>query len=57
MRHIEVRDLWLQEQVRSGRVKVVKIKCEENAADLMTKYLKKDECIERLLGLGINWVE
>ena len=25
MRHIEVRDLWLQEEVRNGKVKVEKI--------------------------------
>ena len=55
MRHIEVRDLWLQEQVRSGKVKVEKVLGTENAADLMTKFLSKNECIERLRGLAIEW--
>ncbi len=48
MRHIEVRDLWLQEEVRMGKVKVLKIHGKENPADLMTKFLKKSEVIERL---------
>ena len=54
MRHIEVRDLWLQEEIRKGKVKVLKIPGKENPADLMTKFLKKSEVIERLAGLGIE---
>ena len=45
MRHIEVRDLWLQEEVRNGKVKVVKVTGTENPAELMTKFLKKGECV------------
>ncbi len=57
MRHIEVRDLCLQEVIRKGKVKVIKIPGKENPADLMTKFLKKSEVIERLAGLGIEWIE
>ena len=57
MRHIEVRDLWLQEEVRNGKVKVEKILGTENPSDLMTKCLKKCEVIKRLGGLGIEWRE
>ena len=39
MRHLEVRDLWLQEEVLKGCVKVEKIPGESNPADLMTKFL------------------
>ena len=39
MRHIEVKDLWLQEAICRSRLKVVKIKGEENPADVFTKYL------------------
>ena len=42
MRHIEVRDLWLQEEVRNGKVKVEKVKGTENPADLMTKCLSQE---------------
>jgi hypothetical protein len=57
MRHIEVRDLWLQTEVREGKVTVVKIRGDENPADLMTKFLKKSEVIQRLKGLGIEWID
>ena len=39
MRHIEVKDLWLQEAICRSRLKVVKIRGEENPADVFTKYL------------------
>ena len=48
MRHIEIRDLWLQKEVREGRVRVVKIPGEKNPADLMTKYLGVDVIRQRL---------
>ena len=54
MRHIEVRDLWLQEEVRKGGVRVVKLAGEENPADLMTKYLHEKEIIIRLEGMGME---
>ncbi len=38
-------------------MKVLKIPGQENPADLMTKFLKKSEVIERLAGLGIEWIE
>ena len=39
MRHLQIRDLWLQKGVAEGRVEVDKVKGEENPADLMTKVL------------------
>ena len=54
MRHIEVRDLWLQEEVRKGGVRVVKLAGEENPADLMTKYLHEKEIVIRLGGMGME---
>ena len=39
MRHIEVKDLWLQECVKNGRFRLFKVCGERNPADLMTKYL------------------
>ena len=43
MRHIEVRDLWLQAEVAAGKVKVIKVKGDENPADLMTKFLRVED--------------
>ncbi len=39
MRHIEIRNLWLQKAVREGNVELSKIPGESNPADLMTKIL------------------
>ena len=38
MRHLEVKLLWLQEAVRSGRLVVAKVKGTANVADALTKY-------------------
>ena len=37
LRHIRVQYLWLQERVREGEVKVLKIPGEDNPADIFTK--------------------
>ena len=41
VRHIEVCQLWLQEKVRKGDIKVVKVGTHENVADALTKYVSK----------------
>ena len=38
MRHIEVKELWLQAAVKEAKVKLHKIAGESNPADLLTKY-------------------
>ena len=43
MRHIEIRYLWLQQEVREGKLKVRKVPGIENPADLMTKVLHRKE--------------
>ncbi len=48
MRHLEIRDLWLQREVGLGKVVVVKIEGPKKPADLMTKYLKSQEIKDRL---------
>ena len=53
MRHIEVRDLWLQEEVRKGDVVVEKILGTDNPADLMTKFLHMKEIEHRLGEMGM----
>ena len=54
MRHIEIRDLWLQKEVREGRLKVRKISGSENPADLMTKILNIGEIEERLRRMNLR---
>ena len=37
LRHVDVRLLWVQELVRSGRIKLRRVKGEHNPADMLTK--------------------
>ena len=56
MRHLEIRDLWLQEEVAKGTVKVERVRGVENPADLMTKVLTREEIRERLERMSI-WMD
>ena len=40
MRHLEVRDLWLQKEVADDKLKVYQVDGSDNPAGLMTKFLK-----------------
>ena len=59
MKHLEIRDLWLQREVGLGRVIVNKVEGPRNPADLMTKYLKRWEIELRLklTGIRVDWEE
>ena len=39
VRHIETCQLWVQQEVHKGRLKVVKVQGKINIADVMTKHL------------------
>ena len=39
VRHIEVNQLWLQEKVAQGKIKIVKVHGSANLADHLTKFL------------------
>ena len=54
MRHLELRDLWIQKEVREGKLEVSKIGGDENPADLMTKLLSLEEIEVRLRGMNIR---
>ena len=54
MRHLEIRDLWLQKEIRDGKVEVHKVLGTENPADLMTKILTAGEIEDRLRGMSIR---
>eukprot|EP00973_Karenia_brevis_P004010 552149-Karenia_brevis.AAC.1 len=42
MKHLEIRDLWLQKEVYDGKL-VHKVPGEENPADLMTKVFRNKD--------------
>ena len=56
MRHLEVRHLWLQEEISSHRVQLRKVAGEANPADLMTKYLSIRQVLKCLEFLGLRWI-
>ena len=39
MRQLEVSQLWLQEKVANGDIKLIKVPGEDNAADALTKHV------------------
>ena len=56
MRHLQIRDLWLQDEVEHGRLVVHKVKGDQNPADLMTKVLSLKEVVDRLSWMNL-WAE
>ena len=54
MRHLEIKDLWLQKEVNDGKVVVSKVRGDLNPADLMTKILGVKEIHQRLDGMNIR---
>ncbi len=43
MRHIEVRELWIQDRVAKGELKIVKVKGEENVAGGLMKQVDRQK--------------
>ena len=56
MRHVEVKDLWLQELVQKGRLHVLKINGLVNVADAQTKYRDHVTCSNLLAPAGLRVV-
>jgi hypothetical protein len=54
MRHLEVKLLWLQEQVRRQRLRVSKVRGTANIADAMTKYHALPKLLELAVPHGIR---
>eukprot|EP00973_Karenia_brevis_P075554 10495742-Karenia_brevis.AAC.1 len=54
MRHLEIKDLWLQKEVYDGNLLVKKILGEENPSDLMTKILGVREVKSRVQSMSIE---
>ena len=57
MRHIEVKELWLQEAVRRGRIQLKKVDGAVNPADLFTKYLTNVDIDKHFNSLNIRRVK
>ena len=57
MRHMQVKWLWLQEEVKKGNVRVFKVKGVENPADLMTKFLSGEEIRRHLEAMNLEAIK
>ena len=53
MRHLAIRDLWLQKEIREGKLQTIKVLGTENPADLMTKALSLGDLTKRLTTLSL----
>ncbi len=53
LRHLQIRDLWLQTEVRDGRLEVRKVLGTQNPADLMTKILGLKDIQSRLEAMEV----
>ena len=43
VRHIEVREMWVQDRVNKGELRIVKVKGENNVADGLTKHVDRSK--------------
>ena len=56
MRHLEIRDWWLQDEVRNGRLEVREIAGNRNPVDLMTKALPVADIVRKFHDMNIKLV-
>ncbi len=52
VRHLEVRELWLQDRVAKGELKVKKVKGEDDIADILTKRVNRHLLDKRMESAG-----
>ena len=57
VRHMEVTQLWLQDKVGRGEIRVKKVAGGENRADALTKYVGKEDIDRHLEAAGMVVVE
>ena len=55
IRHIEVRELWVQEKVKRGELVVMKVKGEDNVADGLTKHVDKGKMEKYMSSCGVRF--
>ena len=51
VKHMDIKELWIQEKVMDGDIKLIKVPGTGNLADLMTKHLERakvDEVLEKM---------
>ena len=53
IRHLDVTDLWIQDKIRSGQIKLDKIASQENPADVLTKFIDRATMVKALSKLHL----
>ena len=56
IRHIEVAQLWVQEKVSNGEIKLIKVSTNENVADALTKHVTGEGIIKHIETAGMRIV-
>ena len=56
MKHIDVQELWIQQIVKTGRIKVVKISTHDNVADFLTKPLDHYSIVKTMQMLNYRYL-
>lgn len=57
VRHVDIRELWIQDHVKSGKIELVKIDGKLNPADVATKTKDRNETSRLLKPIGIELKE
>ncbi len=58
LKHIDIRELWLQSEIAEGRVSMLKEPMETNPADVLTKIMQRSErhaAVSARLGIYLTW--
>ena len=53
LKHIDVAYLWIQDEVRSHRLRVRRVRSEDNIADLGTKPLPQLQIVEKIFEVSL----
>ena len=54
VRHIEVCQLWIQQEVANNRIEIIKVKGENNIADVLTKHVDKCTLLKHLERINVE---
>ena len=53
VRHLATTDLWIQDQVRSRKIELLKVLGTDNPADVLTKYVNRQAMEKALNAMGM----
>ena len=56
VRHLDVADLWIQDRVRSGELRVKKVAGCDNPPDILTKHIDREALAEHIDKIGLKKV-